>query len=763
MGRRPNRLILAYFERGPKLDDASNRYQHTCKSCGEKFPKGRADSLMNHLIKKCPATPLHDHAHDHDAHSDLGLPDHAHPVNAPIADGQTLNLPFAPSKQGLSALETLAEVSRRHLHLSDKRLPAQQQPQPLTNDGGSHHDFEFLVDDRPDEDLHALSQSLDVSGVPALPPIYQFNGPLQHSPTASPHMGNLPLGHPTSMEQLVPSSLVMAASQANDLMPLTNNGLTMEPDLSMSGGGNVSDKMFHAQARQWSNSLDPQLHVTDPEQREQLLPNDVAAKPSPLPRPIAMNPHTQTHFTTDFSVNQKPAKPKVRGRFTDTRRKEVQQVRKQGACIRCRMLKKPCSGGDPCNTCQNVESARLWKQPCIRTRIAEEFSLFSAGLHGVLGFHAVSQAKNQIRLDQTPGRIEITHYPESGIFATFTPLKCQTQQHGAEIDPAILATLSPSQLEIIDSNDDISGKLDLYIKKIGDEFWKSETSTFMKPTINTALGLTSSDPDSLLSKALELWNLTRILSSSDTEWHFFSNPSLAPNMTPSILTSSDLETINRSPITSIDNQTSYQLIKMQLMGAVEKRAATLARIVMNDLERRLLQRQQANRFETFLVAVVLLACVERICWLFRTWEDQFPANMDDAQAQQLSTQQPSTEGDIAQVLQALPHENSLQLSARHPRWPLDKHPAYYSHQGERFSDILLMLLKMRSVPPKPYVRSTDGMLLMWDSEGNEGIREWYENIAVTTPLLAERSSASFVGEDSKEWELKFVGKIISGV
>lgn len=36
MGRKPNQLILEFFERGPKLDDASNRYQHTCKSCGEK-------------------------------------------------------------------------------------------------------------------------------------------------------------------------------------------------------------------------------------------------------------------------------------------------------------------------------------------------------------------------------------------------------------------------------------------------------------------------------------------------------------------------------------------------------------------------------------------------------------------------------------------------------------------------------------------------------------------------------------------------------
>lgn len=35
MGRRPHALIQEFFDRGPKLDDNSNRYQHTCKRCGE--------------------------------------------------------------------------------------------------------------------------------------------------------------------------------------------------------------------------------------------------------------------------------------------------------------------------------------------------------------------------------------------------------------------------------------------------------------------------------------------------------------------------------------------------------------------------------------------------------------------------------------------------------------------------------------------------------------------------------------------------------
>lgn len=56
MGRRPNQLILEYFERGPKLEDASNRYQHTCKSCGEKVrtpDKEKKKKAVDDLLTPC--------------------------------------------------------------------------------------------------------------------------------------------------------------------------------------------------------------------------------------------------------------------------------------------------------------------------------------------------------------------------------------------------------------------------------------------------------------------------------------------------------------------------------------------------------------------------------------------------------------------------------------------------------------------------------------------------------------------------------------
>lgn len=707
------------------------------------------------------------------------LPALSQPSTGPI-QGQTMNLPFTPSKQGLSALETLAEVSRQHLNLSGKRVapkrktpPAQQQHphhqvqhQHQQAHLGGFHDSnqglfeEYLVhDDRPDTDLGALSQGLDMPHAPALPSIYQFSGPLHHSPTGSPHMGDMPMSSSASMAQMVPT-LVMAASQANDLLPLNTGGLTLEPELNIHMT-NPGMSVFQSQPRQWHNSsIDPMLPDQGPKQPMSVDEN--GTKASAQPRPIAINPNgPQTHFGTDFSVNHKSVKPKVRGRFSDTRRKEVQEVRKRGACIRCRMLKKPCSGENPCNTCQNVESARLWKQPCIRTRIAEEFNLYSAGLHAVLSFHAVSQAKGQIRLSQVPGRIEATHYPNSGIVATFTPLKCLAL---TDVDPAITATVAASQLEIIDTDDDISGKLDKYVKQIVPSFFESEDSSFMATTINTACSINSTNQDNLLTKVLELWNLTRILTSPSLHWHFFSNPSLAPTLTPPTIAPSDLENINRTPISKSQNELSYNLIRSQLMGATEKRAACLARIVMNDLERRLLQRQQANPFETFVVAVILLACVERMCWLFRTWEDynSGPPLMEHEDSTHGHLEQPSLDENLAHALQSAPSKD-IDTSRRNPRWPLDKSPAYYSQQGERFSDILFMLLKMRGVPPKPEQRPTDGILAILGEGGDEKVREWYEGINATNELLAERRDAQFTGVDPKEWELKYMGKIISGL
>lgn len=53
MGRKQNQLVVEFFDRGLKLNNGSNRYVQTCKACGETFPKGRIETLLSHMNKRC--------------------------------------------------------------------------------------------------------------------------------------------------------------------------------------------------------------------------------------------------------------------------------------------------------------------------------------------------------------------------------------------------------------------------------------------------------------------------------------------------------------------------------------------------------------------------------------------------------------------------------------------------------------------------------------------------------------------------------------
>lgn len=80
--------------------------------------------------------------------------------------------------------------------------------------------------------------------------------------------------------------------------------------------------------------------------------------------------------------------------------------------------------------------------------------------------------------------------------------------------------------------------------------------------------------------------------------------------------------------------------------------------------------------------------------------------------------------------------NSLQ-------WPLDKRPPYYYNQSERFADILHMLLRMRSLPPKTNVRP-DGTLKAADGSDENAMR-WFDMIQISRkPFKFVLSSEQFM-------------------
>ncbi|KAF2732442.1 hypothetical protein EJ04DRAFT_578393 [Polyplosphaeria fusca] len=86
--------------------------------------------------------------------------------------------------------------------------------------------------------------------------------------------------------------------------------------------------------------------------------------------------HRQTHVKPGgiyscFSLGSDNANLHYRSSFSKSRKDEVRDIRKKGACLRCRILKRACSGEDPCKTCKIAAKAAIgsralmWME-CIR-------------------------------------------------------------------------------------------------------------------------------------------------------------------------------------------------------------------------------------------------------------------------------------------------------------------------------------------------------------------------------------------------------------
>ena len=117
MGRKPNQLIAEFFIRGPKLQDSSNRYEYTCRLCGEHFPKGRIESLITHLNMKCAHVSGVDRQRALLKSNDLTKYDiqaSSHHNGAGHITSETYSNRASPSKRRrLTGLEALAEASRQ--------------------------------------------------------------------------------------------------------------------------------------------------------------------------------------------------------------------------------------------------------------------------------------------------------------------------------------------------------------------------------------------------------------------------------------------------------------------------------------------------------------------------------------------------------------------------------------------------------------------------------------------------------------------------
>ena len=277
----------------------------------------------------------------------------------------------------------------------------------------------------------------------------------------------------------------------------------------------------------------------------------------------------------------------------------------------------------------------------------------------------------------------------------------------------------------------------------------------------------------MVNYALELWVATSILTSLSLNWTFYSNANaaVAPSLVAVDLSPSTEE--DRASIDLLTSPVSHRIIFQQLQAGVEKRGAALAKMIMNELERRLLQRHQSNRFETLIVATILLACVERMCWFFQRCGSQ-PTSKESGSSHSTTILEEHKECDTTAA-------SATNLEDQPPvpnpvQWPFNVPPSRFSQQGDRFSDILLMLLKMRGIIPRLDLasrslsqagdeeRSIDAqpreILQVVGSDADPAATAWFEAVAITPKWLEERQRSKFDRHDERCWEGKYIAKML---
>ncbi|KAH0496698.1 hypothetical protein TgHK011_004047 [Trichoderma gracile] len=732
MGRKPNPLILEYFVRGPKLNDNSNRYPHTCKQCGENFPKGRIDSLTTHITKKCPAISDSDRMRAclelhgiTTARAAIDRPQGGAPVNGqPTAQ---LALP-----QGWSALETLAEASRQ-VDLNENsrgQKTSDNTANPTANGGGFVPDRlelqeQFTLDNPPTtyDSRPQTSTSLKKASHPQPSPPRSSSG--AGSDLAA-FTGTAPVKFPSPTPELSPEERLQALLPASEASPDTTN-------ISVA---------VAATARLNPTFLDPQLVNTDippptssppiVENHQTTIDSVPVSLPTSLPDTSVSQPWGEmTYLTTTTPIplltESSPALPLMsrggvrmdtsdglingrarhaRSRFTPARRKEVQEVRKIGACIRCRILRKNCGKGTPCDTCRKVLAPRVWRTGCVRTRLHEQLDLYAAGVQVVLSQNRINLIKDQLKLTNDGSLIEVSHFPEAGkkiVFGALVyPLELSESQTETREDKRPF-----HQVIMIDQDsEDIPAKAESYMRDVLTTFIEREPSRFMKVTLEAACQQLAKGEDDLLRKALELWGLVESID-RERQWTILEKPS-AEGEEPRWIKEAQNE--NDADI--------YTMICMQLNAAAERKANSTSKSLLNHMDRLLTDSKTKVGFKIYLTAIIFLNCVEKSTWAFKAWE-----------------------------------QDHLR-----PGWPLERDPSVFTQQGSNLAGLLRMLLSIRKALPQT-MRGEDGKLTVQDKDPE--ITEYFHTLDLDFDTIeARQKSSQFSPADSRSLELAFCSHLL---
>ncbi|KAI1383151.1 uncharacterized protein F4822DRAFT_94095 [Hypoxylon trugodes] len=754
MGRRPNPLILEYFERGEKLKDNSNRYHHRCKACGEDFPKGRIDSLTAHLTKKCPAIPEADRVnallslngyngdssgrtngvshraqsqpqHQSQSQSQYDSLIHSSPNPAPSptpAAVPNLNSLPAPSidqsqSQIWTPLETLAEVSRQ-IEANEKHddpTPTTQEPvsaavhavrttlaaavPPRTNSNPFELHEQFSLENPPmgfNNTTHRDNEGTDAS---------QKSPELPHSELTHDEERLRQFLQSTSAGSPTQSTLSVAAAATARLNPSL-----LDPQL-------LTDEAVPETSHHQNQSTEMMINYPPSPERQHVpattngsstpwdgmtyIPDDIHA-------PATVNDHGQHLAATlnrgglrmDTSNGVNGARHRhSRARFDSRRRKEVQEVRRIGACIRCRILRKTCSNSTPCDACKKVLSPRVWHTGCVRTRLSEYIDLYSAGVQAVMAQKRINRCKTTHHLENTGVTVEVSHFPETGPKAVFQVLN-GTPKEGDEILPDSL-----SRVVLLDSNsEDIPTKVEQYMRQALLELIRCEPSHYVRVTLETAVAVAGATNDELLQRSLELWGIVEMMD-RERQW--------------TMLAKEPKDDAKGYWVKDDTDSEAYTNICMQLTAAAERKASAASKNLLGSIQRSLQDGKMKLGFPMFLTVMLFLNCMEKTTWAFKAWD-----------------------------------EENLR-----PKWPLEKPPSHFTTQGQGLTELLKMLLNIRHILPKTVPTGPNSPIIA--DESDLTIQNYFHHLNVTPSYLhTRRDQNNFQPTDSRSLEFLFCAPLL---
>ncbi|KAI0966526.1 hypothetical protein F4678DRAFT_288829 [Xylaria arbuscula] len=758
MGRRPNPLILEFFERGAKLNDNSNRYQHRCKACGEDFPKGRIDSLTNHLTKKCPAISeaerinaclaLHGISsasgrpkYDGLLHSGPNMgPSHHHPTTGFSIGQQSASQPHDLShlhvqpqssqnqSQIWTPLETLAEVSRQ-IEANEK------------HDDHSHASAHDPTNEAVQTTLAAAIPNLQSAGSHAFELQEQFT--LEHPPLSyntQPQHEKKDATSPKTSEfvhhELSPADeqrlhhfLQSDASPSQTALSVAAAAATARLTSSLLDPQLLSDAAIAEQIAQAAPSADMMIDYPEPEREQPAQVNRAVhvtppppvstAEPSPSWGGMAYmaedihGPATVTDHAHQLAPNLKGGyrmdttnspdgrQKHSRAKFDKERRIEVQEVRRIGACIRCRILRKVCSKGTPCDTCKKVLSPRVWRTGCVRTKLSEFIDLYSAGVQVVMAQKRINGYKTSYHLENTGVMVEASHFPESGHTVTF-----QVFQGYPKVEDENALKLDPHPPVILLDNDkeDIPGKVEAYMRNMLPEYIIHEPSPYVRITLEIADQIARETNDELLKRSLELWGIVEMMD-RERQW--------------TMLAKSPQPEVEDHWIKDDTESEAYSNICMQLTAAAERKASLASKNLLNGIQRSLQDGKTRLGFPMFLTVMLFLNCLEKTTWAFKAWDQE---NL-------------------------------------RPKWPLERPPRSYTNQGHGLTELLRMLLVIRHVLPKT-IQSDPDMPIVAEGEGPE-VKKYFHDLNVTPRYLRMRyHENNFQPTDSRSLEFLFCAQLL---